>query len=71
MLLMKKDMGGAANVLGLAQMIMAARLHGAAARADPGGRERDFRQCLPAGRRADAAARASPSRSATPTPKAG
>ncbi len=27
MLLMKKDMGGAANVLGLAQMIMAARLN--------------------------------------------
>jgi leucyl aminopeptidase len=52
MLLMKKDMGGAANVLGLAHMIMAGGLKVRAARADPRGRERDLRQRLPARRRA-------------------
>ncbi len=52
MLLMKKDMGGAANVLALAQMIMAAKLP-VRLRADrAGGRERHFRQCLPPRRRA-------------------
>ena len=53
MLLMKKDMGGAANVLGLAQMIMAGEAEAPPARAHSGGRERDLRQCLSSGRRAD------------------
>ena len=53
MLLMKKDMGGAANVLGLAQMIMAGEAQGPSARAHSGGRERDLRQCLSSGRCAD------------------
>ena len=39
MLLMKKDMGGAANVLGLASMLMAAEARHPAARAHPGGRK--------------------------------
>ena len=50
MLIMKKDMGGAANVLALAQMVMDAKLKAAAARADPRGRERGRRQRLPAAR---------------------
>ena len=51
MLLMKKDMGGAANALGLAHMIMDAGLHGPPARPHPGGRERHLRRRLPARRR--------------------
>ena len=51
MALMKKDMGGAANVLGLASMIMESGLKLQAPRADPGCRERHFRSRLPSGRR--------------------
>ena len=50
MLIMKKDMGGAANVLALAQMVMDAEAESPAARADPGGRERGGRQRLPSAR---------------------
>jgi hypothetical protein len=53
--LMKKDMGGAATVLGLARMIMALRLPLRAARADPGGRERGLGRVVPAAGRADLA----------------
>ena len=69
MLMMKKDMGGAATVLALAHMIMDAQAQGSAARAHPGGREFDFRR-RPSGRATSIArARGSRSRSATPTPK--
>ena len=71
MLNMKKDMGGAATALALAHMMMVAQAASAAARADPGGGEFDLRHELPPARRLSARARASPSRSATPTPKAG
>ena len=71
MLIMKKDMGGAATVLALRAHDHGARAEGCAARADPGGRELDRGRRLPAARRLSARARASPSRSATPTPKAG
>ena len=50
MLMMKKDMGGAANVLALAQMVMDAQAEGAAAGADPGGGELGRRQCVPPAR---------------------
>ncbi len=49
MLLMKKDMGGAANVLGLASMIMDVAAAVAAAGPDPGRGERDLRRGLPSG----------------------
>ncbi len=49
MLIMKKDMGGAANVLALALMVMDAA-QGAAAGADSRGRERGCRQRLPPAR---------------------
>ena len=52
MLLMKKDMGGAANALGLAEMIMDARPAGAPARSHPRGRERHLRRGLPPRRHA-------------------
>ena len=42
MRLMKKDMGGAAHALALAELIMAERVAGPAASADPGGRECRF-----------------------------
>ncbi len=45
--LMKKDMGGAATVLGLARIDHGSGLEAAAAGADPGGRKRHCRQCLP------------------------
>ncbi len=48
--LMKKDMGGAATVLGLAQMIMATGPAVAAAGADPGGGKRVSR-AMPSARR--------------------
>ena len=54
MLLMKKDMGGAASVLALAHMIMDRGAQSPADGVDPGGREFDFRRrfpparCLPA-----------------------
>ena len=55
MKMMKKDMGGAAIMLGLAQAIMAAQAAGAAARAVAAGRERGVRQRDAAARhRADA-----------------
>jgi leucyl aminopeptidase len=44
MLLMKKDMGGAATVMGLAQMIMESRPAGAVAAAGAGGGKRRVRQ---------------------------
>ena len=53
MLLMKKDMGGAANVLGLASMIMEERLPVRLRGPHPRRRQRHIRQCLPAGRHAD------------------
>ena len=52
MLLMKKDMGGAAHALALAGLVMGSGLQGAAAPAGAGGRERRRRQRLPARRRA-------------------
>ena len=51
MLTMKKDMGGAACVLGLASMIMAAKIAGASARPDPRGREQRVGFGVSAGRR--------------------
>ena len=51
MLLMKKDMGGAASVLALAHMIMDRKLKVRLQRAHPGGRERDFRRRFPPARR--------------------
>jgi leucyl aminopeptidase len=57
MLLMKKDMGGAAHALALARLVMEGAAAGAAALPDPGGRERDFGQRLPPRRRADGAQR--------------
>ena len=53
MLLMKKDMGGAANVLALASLIMGAQARSAAARVDPGGREQRRGQRLPSRRRVE------------------
>ena len=50
MLLMKKDMGGAACDLALAQLIMDAELPSAPARDHSSRGERDFRQCLPSWR---------------------
>jgi leucyl aminopeptidase len=50
MRLMKKDMGGAANVLGLGPHDHGCRAAGAPAGADPGGRECGVRQCVPARR---------------------
>ena len=52
MLLMKKDMGGAATALALRRDDHGRRAAGPAARPDPGGRERDLRLRLPARRRA-------------------
>ena len=48
MLLMKKDMGGAANVLALAGLIMDASCRSVAC-TDTGGRKFDFRQCVSPG----------------------
>ena len=70
MLNMKKDMGGAASMLALAHMLMDRGTKIAAARAHPGGRERDLRRRPSARATSIARARASPSRSATPMPKA-
>ena len=50
MLIMKKDMGGAANVLALAQMVMDARLKVRLRVLIPGGRERGRRQRFPSAR---------------------
>ena len=69
--LMKKDMGGAANVLGLAHMIMALKGAGAAAGADSGGGKQRQRRKLPPRRHPDPRARGLPSRSTTPMPRAG
>ena len=71
MLIMKKDMGGAANVLALAQMVMDAGAEGALAGADSGGRERGRRQRLPPARYLPFAQGPHAWRSAIPTPKAG
>ena len=70
MALMKKDMGGAATVLGLAHMVMALRPAGAAARADPGGRELGQRHARCGRATCCARASAGRSRSTTPTPRA-
>ena len=53
MLLMKKDMGGAANVLGLAAMIMAAKLPVRLRVLVPAVRELDLVQCVQAERYPD------------------
>ncbi len=50
MLIMKKDMGGAANVLALAQMIMSRKLKVRLRRADPVGRELDRGGCVSSAR---------------------
>ena len=71
MLLMKKDMGGAANVLGLAHAIMDAGLKVRLRVLIPIV-ENSISGCgLPARRCAAVAQRARPSRSATPMPRAG
>ena len=51
MLIMKKDMGGAASVLGARAHDHGRKAEGAAARADPGGREFDRGRCVPPARR--------------------
>ena len=71
MQLMKKDMGGAAAALALARLVMETRPRRPPARADPDRRERDLRRGDAPRRRPRAAARASLSRSATPTPRGG
>ena len=71
MLIMKKDMGGAANVLALALMVMDAEAQGAPAGLDPRGRERGRRQRLSSARYLHARARVSAWKSAIPTPKDG
>ena len=71
MLIMKKDMGGAASSAGARPYGHGGQARRAPARPDPGGREQHRRQRLPPRRRADEPGRARPWRSATPTPRAG
>ena len=67
---MKKDMGGAAHAIALAEPRAAGEAAGAPHAAGAGGRERDRRQRVSAGRSDPHARRAHASRSTTPTPKA-
>ena len=71
MLLMKKDMGGAACVLALARMVMESALPVRLRVLIPAVENADRRQRLSPGRRAAHAQGPHASRSATPTPKAG
>ena len=71
MLLMKKDMGGAALRAGAGAHAHGCRCARAVAAADSGGGEQRLRPLLPARATCCARARDSPSRSAIPTPKAG
>ena len=70
MLLMKKDMGGAARVLALAHMIMDRKLDVRLRVLIPAVENSISGARVPAARRRSARARGCMSRSATPTPKA-
>ncbi len=70
MLLMKKDMGGAANVLALARHDHGVETARSPARAHPCCRKCHFRRCLPPRRHPQEPQGADVSRSATPMPRA-